>query len=135
MRSQFTLTMDFRVVWEDIYDIPLETFKGPCVWRYMAAFLLSLKGEEVNSETVNDFVFGQKLLGKLDSDHFLCELLPLPKRSKNCIRDYQETWGSISSYHAEVLPRRFQLIRDTLKANVGVQLIVSYEQGGESCYR
>lgn len=28
----------FRHVWEDLYRIPLESFKGPAAWRFMARF-------------------------------------------------------------------------------------------------
>ena len=128
LRSHFTLSMDFRTVWEDLYGIPLESFKGPCVWRYMAAFLLSYSGSEVNTGSVNSFVFNQKLLGTAGSDHFLCELLPLPKRTKSSIDDYKTVWETINAYHKEVIPRRFELIRDALIINTGVQLVLSYEQ-------
>lgn len=127
-RSAFTLTMDFREVWEDQYRIPLESFKGPNVWRYMAALLLALKEVEPNTNNTGDFVFGAKKLGTLESDHFMCELLPLPKRKKDLMDGYHSTWAKVGDYHHEVLPKRFELIRDTLVNNPNVQLLVSYER-------
>jgi len=127
-RSRFYLSMDFRQVWEEIYGIPLESFRGPCVWRYMAAFLISLKGETVNTENVNCFVFRDKELGNIKSDHFMCELLPLPKRRKESIIDYNFIWSSIEKYRNEVMPKRLELILHTLEANEGINLIISYEK-------
>jgi hypothetical protein len=119
--------MDFKTVWEDIYGIPLHSFKGPCVWRYMAAYLLSSDGYELNQERINNYVFVEKKLGSSNSNHFMCELLPLPKRSKNDIQDYQSIWKTIKAYHREVIPRRFELIKDTIINNRNVLTIISYE--------
>lgn len=127
-RKQFSLSMDFKTVWEDIYGIPLQSFKGPCVWRYMAAYLLSLDGYQINTERVNNYVFGEKKLGALNSNHFMCELLPLPKRSKNDIQDYKSIWKTVEAYHYEVIPKRFELIKDTITKNTNVLTIVSYER-------
>jgi hypothetical protein len=126
-RSRFELSMDFRQVWEEIYDIPLESFRGPCVWRYMAAFLMSLKGETVTTENINSFVFRDKELGSINSDHFMCELLPLPKRRKESIVDYDFVWSSIEKYRNEVMPKRLGLIVNTLETNKGINVIISYE--------
>jgi len=126
-RSGFTLAMDFTDVWENIYEIPLEDFKGPCVWRYIAAFILSFKGKKPDTATINNFVFENKLLGSKKSDHFMCEVLPLPKRKKDSIEDYKMLWRNITEYHEEVLPRRFELIKNTISKNTNVKLIVSYE--------
>jgi len=128
LRSSYNIAMDFKTVWESKYGIPLESFKGPCVWRYMAAFLLALDDKIVSTETVNDYVFRDKRLGSISSNHFMCELLPLPKRSKNDISDYKTVFRTIEEYHREVIPKRFQLIRKTLIENRGVDLIVSYER-------
>lgn len=127
LRSGYNLGMDFQTVWEELYQIPLESFKGPCVWRYMAVFLLGMDDKPVNKDTVNDFVFYSKLLGSLSSNHFMAELLPLPKRSKNDISDYQTVWRSVEEYHREVIPRRFALIQETLEENSDIDLVVSYE--------
>jgi|LFRM01.1.fsa_nt_gb hypothetical protein len=126
-RRHFSLSMDFKTVWEDIYGIPLHSFKGPCVWRYMAAYLLSSDGYELNQERINNYVFVEKKLGSSNSNHFMCELLPLPKRSKNDIQDYQSIWKTIKAYHREVIPRRFELIKDTIINNRNVLTIISYE--------
>ncbi len=112
-RRHFSLSMDFKTVWEDIYGIPLHSFKGPCVWRYMAAYLLSSDGYELNQERINNYVFVEKKLGSSNSNHFMCELLPLPKRSKNDIQDYQSIWKTIKAYHREVIPRRFEPVSYT----------------------
>jgi hypothetical protein len=127
IRSEFKLNMDFRSVWEDLYSIPLEQFRGPCVWRYMAAFLLSMEGIAITSEIINKYIFIDKQLGINDSNHFMCELLPLPKRCKNDISDYKKIWNSISDYHKEVIPRRFTLIQETLTKNQDVKFVISYE--------
>src|SRR5690606_9963473 len=83
IRSRFRKAMDFRSVWEDEYGIPLETFRGMTTWHYMACFLLAFRNQPVNTDAVRDFVFHSKQLGRrLDGDHFLCELLPLPRKSK-----------------------------------------------------
>lgn len=126
-RKHFSLSMDFKTVWEDIYGIPLQSFKGPCVWRYMAAYLLSSDGYELSPESINNYVFEKKKLGSLNSNHFMCELLPLPKRSKNDIQDYRSIWKTIKAYHREVIPRRFELIKNTIISNTNVLTIISYE--------
>lgn len=128
IRSKFNLAMDFQHVWEELYNVPLETFKGANVWNYMAAFLLNMKGMKVSSDAIKDYVFGSKQLGSLNSDHFMCELLPLPKRKKDLIEDYRDVWSDIRQYHDELIPKRFELIRRTIMENQGVQLIVSYER-------
>lgn len=127
-RSRYKLSMDFRYVWEEIYGIPLEDFKGPCVWRYMAAFLLSFSGNEVNTMNINRFVFQDKNLGSISSDHFMCELLPLPKKSKESIAYYDFIWSSIEKYRKEVMPNRFELILETVKDNQRIKVIISYEK-------
>ena len=128
LRSNFGLAMDFRSVWENDYRIPLETFSGPTVWRYMAAFLLEMRGVEASKDSIHALVYTSKQLGRPDSDHFMCELLPLPKRAKNAMEDYRSVWPSIAEYHKEVVPRRFELIRNTILAHRGVRLVVSYER-------
>lgn len=127
-RSRYNLSMDFKRVWEEIYHIPLESFKGPSVWRYMAAFLLSFKGKPINPANINRFVFLDKKLGGIKSDHFMCELLPLPKRSKESISDYDFIWSSAAKYRNEVMPKRLDLILDTMSHNEGIKVIISYEK-------
>ena len=60
IRSRFRLQMDFQYVWEDLYNVSLDSFKGPTVWRFMAAFLLELEDAQVNATTINDFYFPLK---------------------------------------------------------------------------
>ena len=128
IRSRFDLGMNFSSVWEDLYRIPLEKFKGPCVWRYMVAFLLSMESKPISSDIINEFIFINKRLGNKDSNHFMCEFLPLPKKSKDDISDYKKVWKSISDYHDEVIPRRFTLIQETLINNQNIKVVISYEQ-------
>ncbi|MGD6967397.1 hypothetical protein ACQCVP_13280 [Rossellomorea vietnamensis] len=128
LRSGYKIGMDFQHVWEDLYGIPLESFKGPTVWRYMAAFLLSMKGEEPSGEKIRSYIFEEKKLGKRESDHFLCEFLPLPRKSNTDIEDYQSMWTSNSSYIKSVGARRFELIKETLLKNSDVSLLISYDR-------
>lgn len=128
IRGSFSLSMDFQHVWENLYNIPLETFKGPNVWRYMAAFLLSLEDIEPSSENIREFVFEKKKLGKLDGNHFLCEFLPLPRQSNNSIDEYKEIWNTNSEYINELAPKRFELIKNVLTECNNVKLLVSYDK-------
>jgi hypothetical protein len=132
IRSKFTLAMDFKTVWEDYYGISLESFirrRGSLTtWHFMAAFLLSLGGEKPNTNNVRDFVFGSKKLGSIDSNHFLCEFLPLPRTSNDSIKEYQSIWPTNNDYLQEVAPRRFELIRQTLLDNPNVEILVSYDK-------
>lgn len=127
LRKDYSIYMDFKEVWENKYGIPLDSFKGPNVWRYMAAFLLNISGKEARKIEVQNYVFVDKKLGEENSNHFLCELLPLPKISKNNISPYNEIWSSISEYYKEVLSNRFDLIKNTLNENENVKLIIAYE--------
>ncbi|WP_260858084.1 hypothetical protein [Bacillus sp. FJAT-22090] len=129
IRSHFNLQMDFLDVWEKQYDISLSTFSGANVWNFMAAFLLSFNAKEVNPNTIRDFVFNNKLLGRTNGNHFLCELFPLPKPTKNSIRPYEKIWSSVKKYHDEVLEKRFGLIKNTIINHPQVQIIISYEKG------
>jgi len=47
--------MDFRHVWEDLYNIPLSSWTGPNVWRY-AAFILEFEGRDATVENINDYL-------------------------------------------------------------------------------
>lgn len=127
LRKDYSLSMGFKEVWENKYGIPLESFKGPNVWRYMAAFLLNINSMVAKKSEIQNFVFIDKRLGDKNSNHFLCELLPLPKISKNNISPYNEIWSNISEYYNEVLIKRFDLINNTLKENKNVKLIIAYE--------
>jgi hypothetical protein len=127
IRSKFSIAMDFKYVWEDLYKVPLKSFRGASVWSYMAYLLLCMEGKP-DSNLIRDYIFDLKKLGSFNSNHFMCELLPLPKRTKNSIEDYKSVWKSVDDYHREVIPRRFDLIRETITENNSVNIIVSYER-------
>ncbi|MGB3261630.1 MAG: hypothetical protein WBA80_12300, partial [Paenisporosarcina sp.] len=128
LRSTFDMQMDFQYVWETLYGIPLTSFKGPAVWRFMAAFLLELESEQVDATSINDFLFISKKLGRNASNHFLAELMPLPKPSRASIQPYQHIWNTVRAYENDVKEKRFDLIKEVLIKNSEVQLIVSYDR-------
>lgn len=128
IRSTFKLQMNFQKVWEEFYEIPLETFKGANVWHFIAAFLLEWEGSCVDSKAIKDYIFGTKQLGREDGNHFLGELMPLPKKSKEFIEPYEAIWKSNKEYEDEVLALRFKIIQETLLNNPNVQVIVSYDK-------
>ena len=128
LRSNFNLHMDFQHVWENLYGVPLASFKGPTVWRFIAAFLLELESEQVDATSINDFLFISKKLGRNESNHFLAELMPLPKPSRARIQPYQNIWNTVRAYEKDVKEKRFDLIKDVLIKNSEVQLIVSYDR-------
>jgi hypothetical protein len=128
LRSKYDLAMDFLEVWENRYGINFGLFHGISAWHYIAAFLLSLRGVQPESNKIRHFLFGAKELGSLESDHFLCEFLPLPRRSHNSMEGYESVWKSVERYRKEVIPQRFELITTTLKVNSGVKLLVSYDK-------
>ena len=127
LRSQFKPQMDFRYVWEELFGIPLETFKGPNVWRYMAAFLLEYEGVEATTENINDYFYEKKQLGRVDSTHFLCEFMPLPKQTKASIEPYQSIWEVVDSYESEITDHRFELIKENLINHQEVKFLISYD--------
>lgn len=114
LRSKFDTSMDFRTVWEEYYDIPLEKFNTPNVWCYMTAFLMYLENEEVNTEKINEYIFSSKKLGSTTADHFMCELLPLPKPKKEEIYPYENIWADVNAYYDEVLLKRFEIIKSNV---------------------
>jgi len=94
----------------------------------MAAFLLELEGAQVNSTTITDFLFSSKRLGRVNSNHFLAELMPLPKPSRVSIEPYHAIWKSVKSYEQDVKEKRFELIKETIVKNDNVKIIVSYDR-------
>lgn len=127
-RSKFSNQMDFRYVWENIYNISLESFSGPNVWRYMVAFLLEWEGRSSSPIDIQNYIFKSKQLGREDSNHFLGELMPLPKISKGSMKPYKSIWTSSHQYYEEVGVKRFSIIRDTIERNQNVRIIVSYDK-------
>lgn len=128
LRRRFQLSMDFRHVWENLYGIPLEYFKGSTTWRYMAAFLLSLQGIAPEPDFVRQYVFEDKMLGRLDGDHFMCEFMPLPKPGKGSIEPYNSIWRTPLQYKQEVGPKRLHMIVEALQNNQAVKWIISYDR-------
>ncbi len=128
IRSEFDVSMDFYQVWENLYKVDLKNFKGITVWHFIACFLLSWQGKKRTSDNVRNFIFHDKKLGRLESEHFLCELFPLPKKSKDSIEDYVHIWPTVKKYQTMVLPGRFDLITRNLLENKEVKLLVSYER-------
>lgn len=128
LRSTFKPSMDFQYVWEELYSIPLESFKGANVWNYIAAFLLTLEGIEPTTETIRSYVFKDKKLGKLNSNHFICEFLPIPRKSNVAIDVYNSIWSTSNEYIKNVGSKRFDLIEKTLLENQKVKLLVSYDR-------
>ena len=133
IRSEFELAEDFVNVWEEKYNIPLNSFKGPSVWRFMAAFLLKFNLKEIIKEDLNKFkndvkeyIFLDKNLGRKESNHFIGELYPLPKKSKDSIKEYKSIWGSNKEYHFEIENKRFNLIRETIDKNLEIKLYKVY---------
>lgn len=127
IRSQFEWQMDLCRVWEDLYGIPLEAFKDEQVWKYMAAFLLEFEEEEATIENIEEFIFGQKLLGREEGDHFLAVFSPLPKKKKKSIEPYQSIWENIDSYEAEITDKRLDLMKETIINHQEVQLLIAYD--------
>jgi hypothetical protein len=128
LRATYQLAMDFRHVWEDLYRISLESWKGATTWRYVAAYILAFQGRQPDTLSVRQYVFGDKRLGRLDGDHFLCELMPLPKRAKGQIDPYHDIWASDHWYRQEVAPGRPRLLLQTLNQHPGARLLVCYER-------
>jgi hypothetical protein len=127
IRRDFGISMDFKHVWEDLYNVPLNNFKGPSVWRYVAAFLLLSEGKKIEKDTINSYIFEEKRLGSENSQHFMCEFLPLPKPKKFEIKPYSSIWATNEKYRDEVMPKRIELINNTLMENESVRLIIVYE--------
>jgi hypothetical protein len=138
VRKSFMPSMDLRHVWEDCYGIPLEGFQGPTVWRYIAAFLIYAEGcpsdEEIRSK-ISCFLFKKQRLGSPNGNHFLGELYPLPKESKNSIKRYKDFWQTVQEYHTEVKDRRLDLFTTALKNSPDVRFIVSYEETASQLLR
>jgi hypothetical protein len=128
LRATYQIAMDFRHVWEDLYSIPLHSWKGATTWRFIAAYILALQGHRPDASSVRRYVFHDKLLGRLEGDHFLCELMPLPKRAKGQIEPYQHIWATERRYRQEVAPGRLRLLVQTLQEHPSTRLHVCYER-------
>jgi hypothetical protein len=94
----------------------------------MVAFLLKFEGKNSDVADIRNFIFHEKKLGRIDSSHFLAELMPLPKQSMHSIQDYKSIWNSINDYYEDVSLERFSLIKSTILQNNNVRLIVSYDR-------
>jgi hypothetical protein len=128
LRARYQLAMDLRYVWEGLYRIPLESWKGATTWRFIAAYVLALQCHRPDGASVQRYVFADKLLGRLDGEHFLCELMPLPKRWKGRIEPYQDIWPTDGRYRQDIAPGRLRLLVQTLEEHPDVRLLVCYER-------
>ena len=126
LRGNFSLSMDFCYVWEDLYSVDLQNVKGSTIWRYVACFLLSLQNKDRSPEDIKKFI-GEEL-GRKGANHLMGEFLPLPKQKKYSIEGYEHIWSTIEEYHKEVVPKRFLIIDKNIKDNGKIKLIVSYER-------
>jgi hypothetical protein len=59
IRSKFSIAMDFKCVWEDLYKVPLKSFRGASVWSYMAYLLLCMEAKP-DSNLIRDYIFDLK---------------------------------------------------------------------------
>jgi len=123
IRSTFPLAMDFREVWEDRFGI--RPIKGSSPWNFSARFLLELKNRPATDADVSSFV--QNELGRVNSDHFLCEFLPLPKPGRLNMTGYERVWTNHQSYWEEVSGPRIRLIEKTLLEYPEVKLLITYD--------
>ena len=106
IRSEHTSCCDFRKVWEEEYGIPLDKFKKITTWHFISAFLLAHQNHMIDDKSVRELIFEDKALGTLDGNHFLCELLPLPKKSELDF-PYTDRWSSRKEYLNEVTEKSF----------------------------
>lgn len=129
-RSKFPLACSFNTVWEEIYGIPLNKFRGITTWHFMSAFLLAIESKnEVSGSAVREFIFDEKNLGDLDGNHFMCELFPLPKKSKReSDFAYKGRWENSIEYKNEVVEKRFSMIADAISKSLGAKLIIVYDK-------
>ena len=130
-RSKFPLSCNFKDVWEDGYGIPLNCFKGITAWHFMSAFILAIGNKNVNTKNIRDFLFINKELGSLNSNHFMCELLPLPKKSENEF-PYTSRWRNLQEYLNEVIEKRFSMIVEAIKKSQGAKLIIVYDDKAQA---
>lgn len=128
LRQKFDVFMDFYKVWEELYDLDLSLFRGAAVWRFIAATLLAVEGKPVSAESVRSFIFDEKKLGRLAGNHAMLELFSLPKPTKSSIAPYEHIWNSNTEYVKEVLPSRLALLKDAIKENDHLKLLISYER-------
>jgi hypothetical protein len=133
LRSKYSNAMDFTYVWENKYKIRLGDFKGPCVWRFMAAFLLSYEKDELLLNNlpgmIKEYVFCDKKLGSIGGKHFMCELFPLPKPGKNIWPNNYKIWKpSLREYLECIGQQRIAEIIRIIKQNKKVKIIVIYEK-------
>jgi hypothetical protein len=139
LRSKFELSEDLQDIWENKYGIQLNSISKTSTWTFISAFLLGINSEldetdfnnkDTISKKSGDFFRIDKRLGRADSNHFMCELLPLPKKrkGKDSFSPYAHVWKNVKAYHAEILPCRLKSIIDAISNNTNVDLLVSYER-------
>lgn len=132
IRSGFDGVMDLGHVWNDLYNYPLSSIRTS-VWNYMAAMVLESEDIKITElskverrQVLKGFI--AERLGRLESDHFLCEFYPLPKKNQHRIEPYQSIWKNIKAYYSELKTKRFRIVLDTLKENPKVEAIVCYDK-------
>ncbi|WP_338469614.1 hypothetical protein R4Z10_12400 [Niallia sp. XMNu-256] len=127
LRSNFNLQMDFQFVLEELYEIPLESRRNSNIWMYMAAFLKEFSGEKATDQNIQQYLYHEKKLGKLDSSHFIGKFRPLPKKAIMSMEPYQAIWDSTKIYEEEIGSERISLIKENLINHPNVQLLITYE--------
>jgi len=125
-RANFSLTCDFKTVWEDIYGIPLNYFKKITTWHFMSAFILAISNKKLDSKSIKNFLFIEKTLGTLNGNHFMCDLLPLPKKSELDF-PYTSRWKNRLDYISEVIDNRFSILSEVIEKSKGIKLIIVYD--------
>jgi hypothetical protein len=73
-----------------------------------------VKIPSLSPEHINDLIFTFKKFGKKNSNHFICEMFPLPKQKKDSIGEYKSIWNTLDDYYTEVKAKRFDLINNTV---------------------
>jgi hypothetical protein len=130
IRSRFSSTCDFREIWEEEYGISLDNFKKITTWHFISAFILAFQDEEINDLSIREFLFKKKNLGTIKGNHFLCDLLPLPKKSEFDF-PYTDRWIDRDEYLSEVTGKRFFLIADLISKSKGASLIIVYDKNAQ----
>lgn len=127
LRSEFDVTEDLEEVYHKKLGRHLSTFDRDTAWHKIARFLIAWEGREPDLNMIQDYVVGfDAKIGRGDSNNLTVETFPLIKARNSDIGMYGSIWESNQQYHDEVLPRRIDLMVETLEANSGVDWIYIY---------